>query len=288
MKALGIILNSNAYWIILSLIVTVLVNIILIAHKYKLVLKEAGIEVPFKVALFMRLGNIPLNTLLPMRTGKIFSIIYLKKKFKLSIKRGLSSELFNTFIDIAGLFIFIIIGLPMVFMNSSISNYYIYFLIIPILIIIVSFSLKIKLVQNIISFFAKKISNNADESIRELLHLFQQTPILRTIILISYSALIQLGIIFFYWIILKAVGVSAGAADIFIFIPLIVFAAILPITVSGIGVRESLLIVLLTKVASAEALFGTGMLISAIGYIFPAMLGLIFLRRFLRATFSKD
>jgi glycosyltransferase 2 family protein len=64
-------------------------------------------------------------------------------------------------------------------------------------------------------------------------------------------------------------------------LPLAVFVGLLPFTLSGMGTRDSAIIVLFASYAPADVSLGVGILYSLFGYWLPALVGLPFLRQVL-------
>jgi uncharacterized membrane protein YbhN (UPF0104 family) len=62
-------------------------------------------------------------------------------------------------------------------------------------------------------------------------------------------------------------------------LPLAIFVGLLPLTLSGMGTRDSALIVLFASYATPEHSLGAGILYTLFGYWIPAVIGLPFLKR---------
>jgi hypothetical protein len=79
--------------------------------------------------------------------------------------------------------------------------------------------------------------------------------------------LLQIALFFF------AAGISVTPIDVLSRVPLAIFAGLLPITVAGIGTRDSALVVLFLDTASPAAVAVVGML-TALRYLIPGVAGL--------------
>lgn len=78
-------------------------------------------------------------------------------------------------------------------------------------------------------------------------------------------------------LIVYAFGVAIGAQIdlqiILLIVPIILLIGVLPITISGLGIREGAFVVLLTAVGvSADQAFAVALL-SRLGLLFPALIG---------------
>jgi uncharacterized protein (TIRG00374 family) len=64
-------------------------------------------------------------------------------------------------------------------------------------------------------------------------------------------------------------------------LPLAIFVGLLPLTLSGMGTRDSAIIALFSRYASPGVSLGVGLLYSLFGYWLPSLVGLLFLVRVL-------
>ena len=72
---------------------------------------------------------------------------------------------------------------------------------------------------------------------------------------LGISFLLQVNVVSFYWILAKALGMPIGYWDFYIIAPVAILVMMLPISINGIGVRESIFVFLLAQwgVGTAEA-----------------------------------
>ncbi|MBI5598488.1 MAG: flippase-like domain-containing protein [Deltaproteobacteria bacterium] len=77
----------------------------------------------------------------------------------------------------------------------------------------------------------------------------------------AFSLIIQAGVIAAYFILGAAMGMDVPAGYFFLFIPLATSASMIPFSLSGLGIREGVLVFLFTRAgASAEAALGMGLM----------------------------
>ena len=93
--------------------------------------------------------------------------------------------------------------------------------------------------------------------------------------------LMQIGL--FFW----ACGVTVSVMDVASYVPLAIIAGLVPITIAGIGVRDSALVVLFLDHGPAAQIALVGMLTS-LRYLIPGLLGLPFLYQSLRRQGDRD
>ncbi|MFB3788652.1 MAG: YbhN family protein [bacterium] len=80
------------------------------------------------------------------------------------------------------------------------------------------------------------------------------------------------------WIVYRAFQVEVPLLYIIAALPIAIFAGLAPITLAGMGTRDSAMILLFQTYASLETNLAAGILYSILGYWFLALLGLPFLR----------
>ncbi len=262
--------------ILLAILLSIISNIFLSAHKWQLSLKILKCYLPLKEAIFIRFGSYPIKFVLPLKSGELIKAIYLKRKGKLSFKNGVSSIIFNEFSAFIALLFFLFFGL--VLNKSSLGIVFFFFLII----IIPLFFLRVKKIQAFVYSFLRKIHYKLYKTIRGFVIIFEKASLKKSIKLILYSILIAGLILLEYYLLFKSIGVSVPASVIILFMPIIILVSHIPITISGFGIREASVMLLFSQYASKEALLSAGLLISLVDYIVPAILGLFFLNSFLK------
>ncbi len=93
--------------------------------------------------------------------------------------------------------------------------------------------------------------------------------------------LMQIGVFFL------ACGVTVSVMDIASNVPLAIIAGLVPITIAGIGVRDSALVILFFEHGPAAQIALVGMLTS-LRYLIPGLMGVPFLYQSLRSQTGRD
>lgn len=84
------------------------------------------------------------------------------------------------------------------------------------------------------------------------------------------------------WLFYRCLGSPMPFARVLAALPAAIFVGLVPITIAGMGTRDSALIRLLSAHAAPEISLGVGMLYSLFGYWLPGLVGLPFLRNAMR------
>jgi glycosyltransferase 2 family protein len=83
--------------------------------------------------------------------------------------------------------------------------------------------------------------------------------------------------VFIFYILFSALGQSVDFTRLVGLIPLALFVGMIPVSISGIGTRDGMLIYLIADFASKESILATGILYTALTYWLPALVGVPFL-----------
>lgn len=80
-----------------------------------------------------------------------------------------------------------------------------------------------------------------------------------------------------------AVGSVVSMSAVFAFTPLAIFVGLVPLTIAGMGTRDSALVLLFSGIAASSKTLGVGIWYSILGYWLFAVLGMPYLLRIIRA-----
>lgn len=102
-----------------------------------------------------------------------------------------------------------------------------------------------------------------------------------------FSNLYEIIRIFSICSVLKSFGIGVGFNDIFLRIPIIIFAAGLPISISGLGVREYISIFLFSGLADTKVVVSAMLFVSFADIFVPTFIGFFYSKQFLSGTVPK-
>ena len=287
---------SNADFLLLGLaLLIVLFTVLLKGLKWGLLLRPFGKKLAVLDCSRIFLIGFFLSVLTPGRVGDLARALYLKDRMKFG--QALSTVILDRLVDLTVLFfsgILAAIAFSLVFKQQVIS--------LPLAVIFIAFfALALFLVsrQKLMRFILRPFFNlfipaslkpKASESFAsffEALRIFAKKPFtLLAVFLLSIAAIFLSSIAF--WLIALALGLKIGFALALIAVPIIALADLLPITVSGIGARELLLIFMFSFASvSAESAVAVSIVYFIIGYISVALAGFaFFLKEPVKLNFS--
>lgn len=238
--------------------------------RWQLVLKPHGYNIPFSQALRLVLIGTFGSSITPAKIGDVLRAVYLSKERK-EIKMGLSvfSVVFDRLLDLTGIFIIVGITVPVAIMKLGFNIFAWWipaaigggFLIFIILIVAVFNGKITKPILNLILKFISKMfkkknaKNKVEMTSQEIIADFYENQ--KNYRWWQYIILATLSVIF--WVLLGLQGsilLEAFRIEIFNSVqnPLIVIAVLcvaaivamaIPISISGIGIRDTVIMVLL-------------------------------------------
>lgn len=268
---IGVFKNSDWFLIIAALAISLLF-LTAIAHRWKIIIKTMGYKITYKRAYNVILGTQPINTVTPSKAGDLFRAYCIKDT--IPITKTLGTILTEKFLDFLTLTLFSLIGLIILLDFKLI--YIPLIILFALLILVFLTSLKIKL----------PVGEKWNQRLRNLfLSLRVLTKNKKNFAIILWwsfinwiSSIIQIYIFFI------ALHNPVPFSAILAYLPLSIFIGLIPITIGGMGTRDSAIIVLFAAFAPASILLSMGILYSLAGYWIFTLIGWPFMRKLFKET----
>ena len=238
------------------------------ALRWKRMLRALGYEISFREGFDMIMAAWPLGTITPSKTGDFVKAYYLKGR--VPVRLVLGSVLAERTVDILVL-LALAFGGCLAFGRWGLAAVAGGGLIAGIATIAVLLRVRLPIPEK----FAEKV-----EGVLRSLRLLAGSPrLLAEIVVYTVlnwtASVLQLTLCY----------IALGQPVPFFFamgaLPLAIFVGLLPLTLSGMGTRDSAIIALFQGHAIPEVSLGVGLLYSLFGYWIPALIGLPFLKRVL-------
>ena len=273
-QVLRVIFSSDLQLILLTVFISLAVNIFWGALKWKRILFALGYPLSFKEVLSIRSGCLPLKIVFPLKTSELIKAYYLEKQRNLPFMRGLSSILLDKMLNLLVTLGIFLIGVSVVQINLP------RFLPIIALLVTAVFLFSSPL-RGILLKLSQKINLKFYQFTVQLFSSFQEISVKEKIILTCYSIVYQLSEFMNTYILFKAVGISVPFSLLLVFVPLVMIINNFPITVLGLGTREALMVFLFARYGPGSFLLSAGILVSLVEHILPVVFGLFFIKSFL-------
>ncbi len=268
-SVVGILSRSNI-WLLSIMVVLELIAILIKTRRWQIILKSIGCKIPFKECFHVVMATFPLLPITPSKSGDLIKTLYLKGKFPAG--KTIGSILTERILDVLFLILLALIGLIFYPITEV--------LIIIIIILIALFSLF--LIQNFrIKLPIKKSWNDKIRDVFSSLKILPKKPNLFFIlsvysIIFWFIAVVQMILLF------SALGIDVPLFFIMANIPIAILIGQIPVTLGGMGTRDSAIILLFSEYAKPAELLGVGILFSFFRYWLLALIGIPFMKKYIK------
>jgi len=260
--------------IVLAVLISLSVNILLGAVKWRSILGGLGHALSFREVFSIRSGCLPLKVIFPLKSSELLKAFYLKKTEGIPASRVASSIILDKTLNILALLAIFLAGLsasdieiPRLFPVSAL--------------LFITLFLFWTRAQGVVIKLAGSMHPKLRELSGQLLSAFSEIKAGKKLYLIAVSLVYQMSEAVNVYILFKAMSISVPFAAILVFVPLIMMLDSIPITTMGLGAREALMILLFKQYGPESALLGSGVLVSFVEHIIPVLFGLFFVRHFI-------
>lgn len=262
--------SLSPHYLLLAVLVT-LPFPLLSTLRWYYVLKGMGINIPFSRALRLIMGAWPLS-ILPGRLGDFAKIFAVPATKELVI----GSIIFEKVVDILVLAIFSILGL--LWLGNA--EWALYLTIATLLLIILIAS-----AHNFSALVPLKFKTKLTDLYAVSARLIANK---KTLLKVVGASAANWGLSFLQvYFLFLATGATVGLLAILAYLPLGIFIGLLPITIAGMGTRDSAIISLFAGLATAQQSLAVGIWYSLLGYWLFALVGLPFISS-LFPTYPKE
>jgi uncharacterized membrane protein YbhN (UPF0104 family) len=245
--------------------------------KWNLVVANLGLKLGFAEALLIRMGSQPIRSVAPLKSGEAASVIYLIRVHQMDGATAAGTVLFEKAVNLWATIAWMILGLALI--RSP------WFATVIVLWVLLPF---IRGPWSALAAHLHKHFGGVGGFAARLLDAFLLLPAKALVLQLPLALLFTFLEVFNAWLLLNALGADVPMAAVMIVIPLSFILNNIPITLMGIGMRESVVVVGLSAFAAAPTLLAGGVAVTVIEYLLPTVVGLFFLRSFLNRCTSPQ
>ncbi len=267
-------------WLFTLAVLFFIPQITLTAYRWTLMIRSQTV-MGLGESIKLTLSANALNILLPSRVGDLSKAYFIGKEGRMDLKRGMNVVFFEKYIDLASLGVVILAGVLFSarWDSASLTGLGFAATVIGIFPILYWVDLE-KWVS--FSFFEKnKIFKKIREFLLDTHHYLKeirQNPGLLFFI-IGLSIFLWFVHILQFYMIFRAFHSQVSLFHVFRLVPLAILVGLIPLTLAGMGTRDSALIFLFKPYESAALVAGVG-LFASLRYFVPGFLGLPFLNQY--------
>ncbi len=267
---------------VLSAAIALMVPVILLKSlKWNVLTRACGIRHPFRKSVLGWLVGFSIGIVTPGRLGDLSRAYYLKEEA--SLGTGLTTVVVDRIIDIIVLFVLTITGLSLLLATYTIGNiiFPIAVLFVTLLALALAFTRKGFVAYILRPVFRRLVPEKYKSKLGTLFTEFyrgvglmgkKKSLVAFSVIICAFTWSVS---IFQYYIISLSLGLGATYYFLFMIIPLTILLDALPISFSGLGTRDAVMIYFLGLLAlSAELAVAFSLMIFLVDYILPGIIGM--------------
>jgi len=260
-------------WILLVIFMSIFCNVFLSPQKWRLILDGLGHRIPYRTLVYLKLATDPIIVVLPMRSGELVRAWYLSRKHRVPLHESVGSIVLELGLTTASLVCLSLAGWIAMLAGSLVAGFVCAGSVTAAALLAVAPAGSL-----LLRILPKRPSG--DSSLRGKLHglLINMATIRFSTLtaIVSYSLLIELVEIVNVALIFKVLSIQVNFAALLTYIPIVAFVSRLPISLNGLGIRESSLILTLqgfSRATSGEMLVA-GLMYSFVESIFITILSI--------------
>jgi uncharacterized membrane protein YbhN (UPF0104 family) len=236
--------------------------------RWKIILELLGYRISYGLSLRLILASWPVGSITPSKSGDLIRAYYLKDKIPAAVTLG--SVLAERAVDVLTLLAFSAAGAAVFrWMEVLWLSTGLFILGVAILILLVLKGDRLPV--------PTKFQSKIGDMLRAFRVLARDPRSL--LLVVFYTAVKWLLSVVQTWICFHALGHPVSLALVSGALPLAVFVGLIPVTISGMGTRDSALVFLCRGHAPAEVTLAVGLLYTLFGYWLLSVVGLPFLRK---------
>jgi hypothetical protein len=259
-----ILININWYYLAVATLIILLTSLIS-ARKWQVILKAIDHNIKFTDSFNIIMATYPVSATTPAKAGDLIKAHYLKNSIPSS--QIIGAVVTERLIDIVVLSLYSLVG-AIILKNQLILIIALSIIfLIPLLLITIN-KIKIPFLN-----WQNRINNFSLVS-----KVFFKKP-QKLLPVIFYSLMLWLFLIISVKVLFLSFGINIPFLYMITAFPMAVFIGLIPITIAGMGTRDSAIIYLFSFWAGPSICLGVGLLYSLIAYWLLALLGLPFMKK---------
>lgn len=278
---INIIKQTDIRFLCVAIIFSFFAHVIFSSARYQKVVESLGCRISFFESMIIRMGCNPIKGVLPFKTGELTIIAYMKNKHNLSYPEGLFSVFFGYIFSLIVLMIIYSCGGFFYFQHPFQEVIFAVLFLLVMLFIIPS---NVRKIPFFIDWYVSKFRKQ--QAVPDFLNEKIDFRIIHNIIFCSLG--IEGSKLLIIFAVLKSFHITIPVEALLLLGSITIIAVYLPITYWGLGVREPAILFLFSGYAASEHLLAGSLLITFIDGMLPVLLGLLFMKPFLKGLLGKE
>ena len=256
-------------------------QVLLSAYRWKVMIRKKVCISLWESTRLMLACN-ALNILLPSRVGDLSKAYFMKRADKLDFSRGMNTVIFEKYIDLTSLGIVVLTGTLFHMQMDEASVYGLVFSLGMLGLFPILYWLPLEYFIRARAFDRNKLLSKLKRFLVDTQEYLSSLKENKTelLFIISLSIFLWFLHIFQFFVIFKCLHSDVSVFNVFRLVPLAILVGLIPVTIAGIGTRDSAMIYFFAGYESTALVVGVG-LFASLRYFVPGLLGLPFLNRYI-------
>jgi len=242
------------------------------ADKWWRILRSLGARVPFGEVLRVRLGSDPIRFVMPFKSGEIVGALYFGRWRHFGFGRAAGSIVFDKSLNFFGTLFWLYVGIAAMASLPATGYLFLHTAVGAAILVLVY----VRPVRRAAALTAAAIHPKLGRFADGVLSAFEEFSPLKKLGFLLYGIVFQLRPLFVCALLFIAFHPDRlpSLQEFLTYGSIVVLMSNVPLTVAGIGPRETTLALLFSEFAGQATLFSVGILMSLSIHVIPAILGI--------------
>lgn len=266
----GLLTSINLPLLLLALGISLFLNLFFASFKWWLVIISSGIKARFSEILKLLAGLLPATFFAPFQSGHLLYALGLRNAKKVSTFRAFECVAYDKWLSLVGTFLLIALGQVIIPGDHALSHPLILLASVAVVLIFFADRLVFRLLGRFRYFRQRSF--------------FLQHPmgIWRKLGLLLCALVYQCSDTISMYFACLGLGLEINPKLLFGAFPVILLLTYLPVSISGFGVRENLIVFFFASALTYDQAISSGLVVDLLEYIAPALFGIMALPHTLR------
>lgn len=267
------------------LLLSVFSHIIFPAYKWMMTIRFMGTPITLGESFITTVGCLPVKHVTPFKAGGILQAWYLRNEYGMSITEGIGSVVFDRFMNMTVLILLaLVFGLTLL---EKTATALVMSGIIAVIVVFYGGKVIAGIAAEVNPYLGKK-AEKISNGVESLSAAFIIIKPINKIILMFLAFIQEFATLLSVYIALRLYGVEAPLFYVIGLSPILILATNLPFTVSGLGIREGVIMTLFAAFGTEEQLLCAGFTISLIDKIVLSIICLPVMKKYLSIVFDGN
>jgi uncharacterized protein (TIRG00374 family) len=254
--------------------------------KWWRILRGQGADVGYWEVFRVRMGSGPIRFATPFKVGEVVNALYFARLNSFGFSRAAGSIVFDKAINFFGLLFWMYVGLAVMATTPRIEHLAIHVAVGATVLVFFA----VRPVRRAAMIVAGKIHPKLGRLAAGVLSAFEEFSTAKKIGFLLYGIVFQFRDLVVCWLLFLAFHPDRfpSVEEVMVYGSLVILMGSVPLTVSGIGPRETALVLLFSGHASNATLLSIGLMMSLSIHVAPAIVGIPWMLPLLRAVTRRD